>query len=89
MPLLQAPLLLIAPQTSTTPPLPPPAPEPPRPMAVETDPPLPVVDEDEPPEPPPVSPAGGPPTDWGEVHDDRDVFQASPDELTVIDIHSL
>jgi hypothetical protein len=33
-----------------------------------------------------------PPTDWGElirVHDDRDVFQASPDELPAIDIHSL
>jgi hypothetical protein len=46
----------------------------------------------EPLEPPPVSPARGPPTDWGEVvqvHDDRDVFQASPDELPAIDIHSL
>ncbi|MFM8805105.1 MAG: hypothetical protein ACKOK8_14555, partial [Planctomycetia bacterium] len=35
----------------------------------------------EPLEPPPLSPARGPPTDWGEfvqVHDDRDVFQASP-----------
>jgi len=43
-------------------------------------------------EPPPVSPARGPPTDWGErvrAHDDRDVFQALPDELPVIDIHSL
>ncbi len=43
-------------------------------------------------EPPPVSPARGPPTDWGElvqIHDDRDVFQASPDDLPVIDIHSL
>jgi len=42
--------------------------------------------------PPPVSPARGPPTDWGElvqVHDDRDVFQTSPDELPAIDIHSL
>ena len=42
--------------------------------------------------PPPVSPARGPPTDWGElvqIHDDRDVFQASPDELPAIDIHSL
>ncbi|MBM4013165.1 MAG: hypothetical protein FJ286_17700 [Planctomycetes bacterium] len=41
---------------------------------------------------PPVSPARGPPTDWGElvqVHDDRDVFQASPDELSAIDLHSL
>jgi len=39
-----------------------------------------------------VSPARGPPTDWGEfvqVRDDRDVFQASPDELPAIDIHSL
>ena len=46
----------------------------------------------EPLEPPPVSPARGPPTDWGELiqaHHDRDVFQASPDELPVIDIHSL
>ena len=46
----------------------------------------------EPLEPPPVSPARGPPTDWGElvqIHDDRDVFQASPDEASVIDIHSL
>jgi len=24
-----------------------------------------------------------------EVHDDRDVFQSSPDELPAIDIHSL
>jgi hypothetical protein len=46
----------------------------------------------EPLEPPPVSPARGPPTDWGEfvqIHDDRDVFQAAPNELPVIDIHSL
>ena len=46
----------------------------------------------EPFEPPPVSPARGPPTDWGElvqVHDDRVVFQASPDDLPAIDIHSL
>jgi hypothetical protein len=46
----------------------------------------------EPLEPPPVSPARGPPTDWEElaqVHDDRAFFQASPDELPVIDIHSL
>jgi len=45
----------------------------------------------EPLEPPPLSPARGPPTDWGElvqIHDDRDVFQASPDDLPVIDIHS-
>jgi hypothetical protein len=39
-----------------------------------------------------VSPARGPPTDWGELaqaHDDRDVFQASRDELPVIDIRTL
>jgi hypothetical protein len=38
----------------------------------------------EPLEPPPLSPARGPPTDWGElvpVHDDHGVFEASPDEL--------
>jgi hypothetical protein len=43
-------------------------------------------------EPPPVSPARGPPTDWGElvhVHDDRDIFQGRIDELPAIDIHSL
>jgi hypothetical protein len=43
-------------------------------------------------EPPPVSPARGPPTDWDELvqaHDDRAFFQALPDELPVIDIHSL
>jgi hypothetical protein len=37
-------------------------------------------------------PASRPPTNWGElvqVHDDRAIFQASPDELPVIDIHSL
>jgi hypothetical protein len=41
---------------------------------------------------PPVSPTPGPPTDWGElvhIHDDGDLFQASPDDLPVIDIHSL
>ena len=46
----------------------------------------------EPLEPPPVSPARGPPTDWGElvqVHDDRAIFQSSPDELPDIDIHRL
>ena len=46
----------------------------------------------EPLEPPPVSPARGPPTVWGElvqVHDDRAILQASPDELPDIDIHSL
>jgi putative transposase len=40
----------------------------------------------------PISPARGPPTDWGELvqaHDDRDLFQSSPDELPAIDIHSL
>jgi len=43
-------------------------------------------------EPPPVSPARGPPTDWGELvqaDTDRAIFQASPDELPDIDIHSL
>jgi hypothetical protein len=42
-------------------------------------------------EPPLVSTARGPPTDWGElvqVHDERDIFQASPQELPAIDIHS-
>jgi hypothetical protein len=42
--------------------------------------------------PPPLSFARGPPTDWGElvqVHDDRAIFQSSPDELPDIDIHSL
>ena len=46
----------------------------------------------EPLEPPPVSPARGPPTDWAEhvqIHDDRDVFQGRIDELPVIDIHRL
>ena len=46
----------------------------------------------EPLEPPPVSPARGPPIDWGklvQIHDDREAVQASPDELPVIDIHSL
>ena len=45
----------------------------------------------EPLEPPPLSPARGPPTYWGELvqtHHDRDVFPASPDELPAIDIHS-
>jgi hypothetical protein len=44
----------------------------------------------EPLEPPPVSPARGPPADGGELvqaHDDRAIFQPSPDELP--DIHSL
>jgi hypothetical protein len=42
--------------------------------------------------PPLISPARGPPTDWGELvqrHDDRDVFQGRIDELPAIDIHSL
>jgi hypothetical protein len=46
----------------------------------------------EPLEPPPISPARGPPTDWGElvqVHDDRDVFRGRIDELPAVDIHSL
>ena len=46
----------------------------------------------EPLEPPPVSPARGPPIDWGKLvqtHDDREAVQVSPDELPVIDIHSL
>jgi hypothetical protein len=46
----------------------------------------------EPLEPPPVSPARGPPTDWDKLvqaHDDRDVFQPSPDEMPAIDICSL
>jgi hypothetical protein len=46
----------------------------------------------EPLEPPPVSPARGPPTNWGElvqIHDNRDVFQTSSDDLPAIDIHSL
>ena len=46
----------------------------------------------EPLEPPPVSPASGPPADWAELaqaSDDRNVFQASPDELPAIDINSL
>ena len=46
----------------------------------------------EPLEPPSVSPARGPPTDWDELmqaHDDREVFQVSPDALPAINIHSL
>jgi hypothetical protein len=46
----------------------------------------------EPLEPPPLLPARGPPTDWGELvqaHDDRAIFQASPDELPTIDINRL
>jgi len=43
----------------------------------------------EPLEPPPFAPAPRPPTDWGEfvqVHEDRDVVQATPDELPMINI---
>jgi len=46
----------------------------------------------EPLEPPPIAPARGPPTDWGELvqaHDDGEAVQVSPDELPAIDIHSL
>ena len=46
----------------------------------------------EPLEPPPVSPARGPPTDLVELvqaHDYREAVQVSPDELPAIDIHSL
>ena len=46
----------------------------------------------EPLDPPPVSPARGPPTDWAELvqaHDERDAIQSSPDDVPVIDIHSL
>ncbi len=46
----------------------------------------------EPLEPPPISPARGPPTDCAEVvqaYDDRAIFQASPDELSDMYIHSL
>jgi len=46
----------------------------------------------EPLEPPPVSPARGPPTDWGELvqaHDDREAVQGRIDEPPVIDIHSV
>jgi hypothetical protein len=46
----------------------------------------------EPLEPLPLAPARGPPTEWGELvqaHDDRAFFQAPPDELPAIDIHSL
>jgi len=42
--------------------------------------------------PAPVSPARGPPTDWGELvqaNDERNVFRASPDGLPDIDIRSL
>ncbi len=45
----------------------------------------------EPLEPPPLSPARGPPTDWDELvpsHDDRAIFQGRIDELPAIDIHA-
>ena len=43
-------------------------------------------------ESPPISPARGPPTDWGELvqaNDDREAIQATPDELPAIVIRSL
>ena len=43
-------------------------------------------------EPPLLSSARGPPTDWGELvqaHDDREAVQGRIDALPVIDIHSL
>ncbi|PHX98543.1 MAG: hypothetical protein CK530_13865 [Planctomycetaceae bacterium] len=46
----------------------------------------------EPLEPPPVSPARGLPTNWGEfvqADDDVEIVQTSPEELPAIDIHSL
>jgi hypothetical protein len=50
----------------------------------------------EPLEPPPISPARRPPPDWGELVQalvqapyDREAVHVSPDELPVIDIHSL
>jgi hypothetical protein len=50
------------------------------------------IQSGEPLEPPPLSPARGPPTDWGELvqaHDERDAIQTSTDDLPVIDIHAL
>lgn len=44
----------------------------------------------EPREPPPISPARASPTDWRElvqVDHDRTFFQASPDELSEVDVH--
>jgi hypothetical protein len=46
----------------------------------------------EPLEPPPLASARGPPIHWLDLvqaHDGRDVFQTTPDELPVIDIHAL
>jgi hypothetical protein len=43
-------------------------------------------------EPPPLSPARGLPTDWGEhvqAHNELDIFQASSDELPALVIRSL
>jgi hypothetical protein len=43
-------------------------------------------------EPPPISPARGPPIDWRELvqlHDDRDIFQRRIDEMPAIYIDSL
>ena len=48
-----------------------------------------LLDRDE---PPPISRARGPPTDWGELvqtHDARDIFQASPEDFPLIDFRSL
>ena len=41
-------------------------------------------------EPPPVSPARGPPVDWDDLvqaEDDGSLHQASPEDLPMIDIH--
>ena len=46
----------------------------------------------EPLEPPPLSPARGPPIHWLDLvqaHDDGDVVQTTPDEFPLIDIHAL
>ena len=46
----------------------------------------------EPLEPPTLSPARGPPTDWGELaeaHDDVEIVQIAFDELPAINIHLL
>ena len=43
-------------------------------------------------ETPPLAPARGPPSRWAEivqVHDDRHVIQAAPDDLPALDIRSL
>ena len=44
----------------------------------------------EPLEPPPVSPARGPPVDWDDLvqaENDHSLYQATPDDLPMIDIH--